>query len=98
MPDLRLGIEGADVVLNAAAPLLAFKLRLVNDPSEEIIQTVVLKAQIQIEVTRRKYDANEQARLRGFVRRAGPVGTDVAKHAVDARERSGAALHRYALA
>ena len=63
MPDLRLGIEGADVVQNAAAPLLAFKLRLVNDPSEEIIQTVVLKAQIQIEVTRRKYDANEQASL-----------------------------------
>ena len=63
MPDLRLTIEGADVVQHAAAPLLAFKLRIANSPNEEIIHTVVLKAQIQIEVTRRKYDANEQARL-----------------------------------
>jgi hypothetical protein len=63
MPDLRLTIEGAEVVQNAAAPLLAFKLRIANSPTEEIIHTVVLKAQIQIEVTRRKYDANEQARL-----------------------------------
>jgi hypothetical protein len=63
MPDLRFSIEGADVVQNAAAPLLAFKLRVANNPSEEIIHTVVLKVQIQIEVTRRKYDANEQARL-----------------------------------
>jgi hypothetical protein len=63
MPDLRLTIEGADVVQNAAAALLAFKLRIANRPNEEMIHTVVLKAQIQIEVTRRKYDANEQARL-----------------------------------
>ena len=32
-------------------------------PSEEIIHTVALRAQIQIEATRRKYDANEQERL-----------------------------------
>ena len=63
MPDLHLMIEGAEVVQYAAAPLLAFKLRIANSPSEEIIHTVALRAQIQIEVTRRKYDANEQARL-----------------------------------
>ena len=63
MPDLRLTIESAEVVQYAAAPLLAFKLRIVNLPSEEIIHTVAMRAQIQIEVTRRKYDANEQARL-----------------------------------
>jgi hypothetical protein len=64
MPDLRLSIEGVDVAENAAAPLLAFKLRIENNPSEEIIHTVALRAQIQIEVARRKYDANEQARLK----------------------------------
>ena len=63
MPDLRLTIETAEVVQYAAVPLLAFKLRIVNLPSEEIIHTVALRAQIQIEVTRRKYDATEQARL-----------------------------------
>ena len=31
MPDLRLSIEGAEVVQYAAAPLLAFKVRITND-------------------------------------------------------------------
>jgi hypothetical protein len=63
MPELRLSIEGAEVVQYAAAPLLAFKLRIANHPSEETIHTVALRAQIQIEATRRNYDASEQARL-----------------------------------
>jgi hypothetical protein len=63
MPDLRLTIEGADAVQYAAAPLLAFKVRIVNYPSEQVIHAVALRSQIQIEATRRKYDANEQARL-----------------------------------
>ncbi|GAC1673858.1 MAG: DUF6084 family protein [Candidatus Acidiferrum sp.] len=63
MPDLQLTIEGAEVVQYAAAPLLAFKVRIANTPSEEIIHTVALRAQIQIEVTRRKYEAAEQAQL-----------------------------------
>jgi hypothetical protein len=63
MPDPLFTIEDAAVVEHAAAPLLAFKLRVVNKPAEEIIHSVVMRAQIQIEVTRRKYDANEQARL-----------------------------------
>lgn len=63
MPDLQLAIESAEVVQYAAAPLLSFKVRITNNPSEEIIHTVALRAQIQIEVARRKYDANEQSRL-----------------------------------
>ena len=63
MPDLQLSIEGAEVVQYAAAPLLAFKVRIANHPSDEIVHTLALRAQIQIEVTRREYDANEQARL-----------------------------------
>ena len=48
----------------AATPLLAFKVRIDNNSRDELIQTVALRAQIQIEVTRRQYHANEQARLR----------------------------------
>ena len=63
MPDLQLTVEGAEVVQFAAAPLLAFKVRIVSTPNDEIVHTVALRAQLQIEVSRRKYDSNEQARL-----------------------------------
>jgi hypothetical protein len=63
MPDLQLTIEGAEAVPFAAAPLLSFKVRIVNRASEEIVHTIAMRAQIQIEVTRRKYDPSEQARL-----------------------------------
>jgi Family of unknown function (DUF6084) len=63
MPDLQLMIESVEVVQYASTPLMAFKVRIANNPSEEIIHTVALRAQIQIEVTRRKYDSNEQTRL-----------------------------------
>jgi uncharacterized protein DUF6084 len=63
MPDLQLTVETAEVVQYAAAPLLAFKVRIINNSSDEVIHTVALRAQIQIEASRRKYDANEQSRL-----------------------------------
>jgi hypothetical protein len=63
MPDLQFSIEGAEAVPFAAAPLLAFKLRITNQTSDEVIHTIALRAQIQIEATRRKYDATEQSRL-----------------------------------
>lgn len=63
MPDLRLTIENVETAKYAAAPLLVFKVGIANQPEEEIIHTVVLRTQIQIEATRRKYDATEQARL-----------------------------------
>jgi hypothetical protein len=63
MPDLQLAIEGAEVVPYAAAPLLAFKVRITNQPSGEIVHTIALRAQIQIEATRRKYDSDEQKSL-----------------------------------
>jgi len=43
--------------------MLAFKLRVENMDAEEAIQSVALRCQIQIEATRRKYDAGEQERL-----------------------------------
>lgn len=63
MPDLHFNIEQADVVQFAAAPTLAFKIRVANNSGEEI-HTVALRAQIQIEAARRKYDAGEQAQLK----------------------------------
>jgi hypothetical protein len=63
MPDLQITIEGAEVVQYAAEPLLSFKVRIVNGSSDEIIHTVALRTQIQIEATRRKYDSKEQAGL-----------------------------------
>jgi hypothetical protein len=63
MPDLVITVENAESVPFAAAPLLAFKLRVVNRDPHEKIHTVVLRCQIQIEVARRKYGAGEQENL-----------------------------------
>ncbi len=63
MPDLTLAIEGAEVVAYAAAPLLAFKVRITNVPSDEVVHTIAMRAQIQIEATRRPYTVQEQGRL-----------------------------------
>lgn len=63
MPDLRFGVHGAQAVPFAAAPQLAFKLRIENAGKEKI-QTVALRCQIQIEVARRQYSAMDQERLR----------------------------------
>jgi len=63
MPDLSIAVEGAEVVQFAAAPLLAFQLRIENPGTEELIHSVVLRAQIQIEATRRRYDEREKGKL-----------------------------------
>jgi hypothetical protein len=63
MPDLNFQVEGVEVVANAATPLLAFKLRLSAANPEQVIHTVALRSQIQLEVTRRKYSAEDQERL-----------------------------------
>src|SRR5258705_8179449 len=63
MPDLNFQVEGAEAVPYSAAPLLAFKLRLTNRDAGEVIQSVALRCQIQIEATRRKYDRQEQEKL-----------------------------------
>jgi hypothetical protein len=63
MPDLGFQIEGVEVVANAAAPLLAFKLRMDASDAEQTIHTVALRCQIQLEVTRRKYSPEDRERL-----------------------------------
>jgi hypothetical protein len=64
MPDLSISVAQAEVVPFTASPMLAFKLRIANADPIEKIHTVVLRCQIQIEVARRKYSAEEQENLR----------------------------------
>lgn len=63
MPDLSFQVEGAEAVPYSATPLLAFKLRVTNQPLEEVIHSVALRCQVMLDVTRRRYEPSEQARL-----------------------------------
>jgi hypothetical protein len=64
MPDLDFRVDGVEVVPYAAAPLLAFRLAVRNAEPDERIHSVVLRCQVRIEVTRRRYDPDEEERLR----------------------------------
>ena len=63
MPELDFGIESVAAVSYAAVPSVSFRLRVTNAKNEEQIHSVLLRAQIQIEVTRRHYSPQEQAGL-----------------------------------
>jgi hypothetical protein len=63
MPDLSFKIETATVVPFAAVPMIAFQLQINNAIADETIHTIALRCQIQIEVTRRRYQLGEQERL-----------------------------------
>jgi hypothetical protein len=64
MPELSFRVEEAAVVPFAIAPTLVLKLRVTNANPVEAIHTVALRCQIQIDVTRRRYTAEEQGRMR----------------------------------
>lgn len=63
MPDLDFSVESVSPVKHAATPLLSFRLKVANSAANEAIYSVALRAQIQIEVTRRNYTPEDQARL-----------------------------------
>jgi hypothetical protein len=63
VPDLSFQVEGAEAVPYAAAPLIAFKLRVTNAGPDEPIQNIALRAQIQIESLKRRYVPDDQAGL-----------------------------------
>lgn len=63
VPDLSFEVASVEPVLYAAAPLLNFKLRLTNANAGEWIQTVALRVQLQIDVTKRHYDVKDHERL-----------------------------------
>jgi hypothetical protein len=64
MPDLSFEVEKAEAVPFAAAPLLAFKLRISNRYADEPIHTIALRCQIMIDPARRRYKDEDQERLR----------------------------------
>jgi hypothetical protein len=64
MPNLSFKVEDATVVPYAVAPTLALKLRIANADAAQAIHTVALRCQIQLEVSRRRYTAEEQAKMR----------------------------------
>jgi hypothetical protein len=63
VPELSFAVEGAEAVKFAAAPLLAFKLRVSNAVAAEPIYSVALRCQSMIETTRRRYNRQESTRL-----------------------------------
>ncbi len=63
MPELSFQIESAKAERHSLAPLLLFKLRIDNADPEELIESVALRCQMQIESQRRRYSADEQSRL-----------------------------------
>jgi hypothetical protein len=64
VPDLSFQIEKAEPQRFTAAPTLLFKLRISNAVANEVVHSVALRCQIQLEVTKRKYAAEDQNHLR----------------------------------
>ncbi len=63
MPDLTFQVTGAEAVSNGITPLLHFKLRISNNPSDELVQALILQAQIQVQPAQRSYSPAEQEKL-----------------------------------
>jgi hypothetical protein len=64
MPDLTFQIEKAEPQRFTVAPTLLFKLRINNAAANEAVHSVALRCQIQLEVARRQYSAEDQTQLR----------------------------------
>jgi hypothetical protein len=64
MPDLGFIIEGAETAKFAASPQINLKLRVTNLDPAKTVQSIALRGQIQIEVTRRRYKPEDQQKLR----------------------------------
>jgi hypothetical protein len=64
LPELSFQIEGSEAVPYAAVPLLSVKLRITNQPPQQAIHSLILRCQVQIEPSRRRYVSAEQADLK----------------------------------
>jgi Family of unknown function (DUF6084) len=63
VPELSFQIEKAEPQRFTVAPTLLFKLRISNAVANETVHSVALRCQIQLEVTRRQYSAEDQKQL-----------------------------------
>jgi hypothetical protein len=75
VPNLSFSVEGVAVTPFAASPLLDFTLRIENAPADETIYTAVVRCQIQLDVTRRRYTADEAAKLQDLFGETSRWGT-----------------------
>jgi hypothetical protein len=64
MPDLDFFVESVEAERFAAAPLLAFKLKVTNRDPGEFICSAAVRCQIMLEPVRRTYRPGDQERLR----------------------------------
>ncbi len=64
MPDLQFQIEGSEAIVHSATPILALKLKISNQPPEQIVHSLSLRCQVQIEPSRRRYEKEEKADLK----------------------------------
>ena len=62
IPDLDFAVENAAPLPYAASPHMTFKLRI-TDHTAQPIHTVILRCQLHLDVTRRRYTPEEQRRL-----------------------------------
>ena len=74
MPDLRFSVHAIKVASSAAVPTLLFKLRIENSTREERIHSILLRCQVQIQVARRSYTAEEKENLYELFDRTGRWG------------------------
>jgi hypothetical protein len=63
MPDLRFRIGDVGSMPYAACPTIAARLYITNTPADELIQSISLNCQVQIQPLGRSYTALEEAKL-----------------------------------
>jgi Family of unknown function (DUF6084) len=63
MPALNFKVTGIEPATRGLTPLLHFNLEISNEPPGELIQSVMVQAQIQIQAPQRSYSAQEKERL-----------------------------------
>jgi hypothetical protein len=63
VPDLDFTILGVEPAAHGLTPLLHFKVGVTNTPADEVVQSIILQAQIQIHAPQRSYKEDEKAKL-----------------------------------
>lgn len=64
MPNLTFAVVKAEAIPFAAAPTIAFDVKVTNAPADQTIQSVALRCQILIEAAKRHYNPAERDSLR----------------------------------
>jgi hypothetical protein len=63
MPDLDFKVTGIEPGNHGLTPLLNFTVEVANSPATETVHSVILQAQVQLQVTQRRYTPTEKEKL-----------------------------------